>query len=352
MASPSMIRFPAGFRWGAATSAHQVEGNNCWNDWWHWERRSGGDNPKLLSGEGCRHWQTFDRDFALAADDGHNAHRMSIEWSRVEPERGRIEPEAVAHYHEAFASLRRHGLMPVVTLMHFTVPVWIAKLGGWEARETIDHFCRFVDFCAREYGGEVDWWCTVNEPEVLAFRAYAEGTWPPERRDESAALVVIANQLEAHGRAYRALCSYNAQRILDLQLRPWLTTIVLNVSRNRTRRPGPLTQPLDGDDERPGPATRLISSDQPAVIGFEFALIRKGLLADWPDEPITKRLVQMSVAAGVTKQTIDFPPVSRSKDRAFVATFTASDIMRRGSTAADPHVALAAWNDDAAPAFD
>lgn len=90
-----------------------------------------------------------------------------------------------------------------------------------------------------------------------------------------------------------------------------------------------------------------ISSDQAAVIGFEFALIRKGQPADWPDEPILKRLVQMSVPAGVTRQTIDFPPVSRSKDRTFVATFTMSDVMRRGSTAGDPHVALAAWADDA-----
>jgi len=90
-----------------------------------------------------------------------------------------------------------------------------------------------------------------------------------------------------------------------------------------------------------------ISSDQAAVIGFEFALVRKGQPADWPDEPILKRLVQMSVPAGITRQTIDFPPVSRSKDRTFVATFTMSDVMRRGSTAADPHVALAAWADDA-----
>jgi hypothetical protein len=90
-----------------------------------------------------------------------------------------------------------------------------------------------------------------------------------------------------------------------------------------------------------------ISSDQAAVIGFEFALIRKGQLADWPDEPIVKRLVQMSVPSGVMRQTIDFPPVSRSKERTFVATFTMSDVMRRGSTAADPHVALAAWADDA-----
>ena len=90
-----------------------------------------------------------------------------------------------------------------------------------------------------------------------------------------------------------------------------------------------------------------ISSDQAAVIGFEFSLIRKGAVADWPDEPITKRLVQMSAPAGITRQTIDFPPVSRSKDRTFVATFTMSDVMRRGSTAADPRVALTAWADDA-----
>jgi hypothetical protein len=90
-----------------------------------------------------------------------------------------------------------------------------------------------------------------------------------------------------------------------------------------------------------------ISSDQAAVIGFEFALIRRGVIADWPDEPIMKRLVQMSVPAGITPQSIDFPPVSRSKDRTFVATFTMSDVMRRGSTASDPRVALTAWADDA-----
>jgi hypothetical protein len=90
-----------------------------------------------------------------------------------------------------------------------------------------------------------------------------------------------------------------------------------------------------------------ISSDQAAVIVFEFSLIRRGVLSDWPDEPIIKRQIQMSVPAGITRETIDFPPVSRSKDRTFVATFTLSDVMRRGSTASDPHVALSAWSDDA-----
>ena len=199
------IEFPEGFLWGAATSAHQVEGGNVHNDWWRWESQNPGIDPRLQSGEACRHWERFDADFSLAAADHHNAHRLSIEWSRIEPEPGHINAAAVAHYHAVFASLRRHALIPVVTLMHFTLPAWIADRGGWDSRETIGHFCAFVRLCAREYGGEVDWWCTINEPEVLAFRAYSEGLWPPQRRDDSAALRVIANQLEAHGLAYRIL---------------------------------------------------------------------------------------------------------------------------------------------------
>jgi len=92
-----------------------------------------------------------------------------------------------------------------VTLHHFTNPLWIADRGGWETRDTIERFTRFVRLCAREFGGEVDWWCTVNEPEVYGFRSYSQGLWPPAKRDDSAALVVIANLLEAHGRAYRIL---------------------------------------------------------------------------------------------------------------------------------------------------
>ena len=186
-------------------SAHQVEGGNTLNDWWRFERQPGAIADGTVSGEACRHYERFDDDFALAAGDGHNAHRLSLEWSRIEPERDRIDPAAVAHYHAVLASLRRHRLTPVVTLHHFTNPLWIADRGGWESRETIERFLGFARFCAREFGGEVDWWCTVNEPDVYGFRSYSEGVWPPGRRDDRAALQVIAHLLEAHGRAYRVL---------------------------------------------------------------------------------------------------------------------------------------------------
>jgi len=191
--------------WGTATSAHQVEGGNRCNDWWRFEQEPSHVYGDARSGDACRHWEHFESDFALAAADHHNAHRLSIEWSRIEPARGQIAGDAVAHYHGVFASLRRHRLTPLVTLHHFTSPLWIADAGGWERRETIDRFADFVRFCAREFGGEVDWWITVNEPEVFAFRGWSEGTWPPGRRDDSLALEVIANQLEAHARAYRIL---------------------------------------------------------------------------------------------------------------------------------------------------
>jgi len=200
-----LTRFPQGFHWGAATSAHQVEGGNRWNDWWRFEQQPGAIRGGAVSGDACRHWGRFDEDFARARGYGHTLHRLSLEWSRIEPDRGRFDPMAIAHYHEVFASLRRHGLTPLVTLHHFTNPLWIADAGGWESRSTLDRFDGFVRFCAREFGGQVDWWCTVNEPEVGAFRAYSEGVWPPGRRDDGRALAVMANLLEAHGRAYRIL---------------------------------------------------------------------------------------------------------------------------------------------------
>jgi beta-glucosidase len=104
-----------------------------------------------------------------------------------------------------FASLKRHRLLPVVTLHHFTHPLWVAAEGGFENRATIGRFVDFARFCAREYGGEVDWWVTVNEPDVLGFRGWSEGVWPPSKRDDSLALEVIANLLEAHALAYRVL---------------------------------------------------------------------------------------------------------------------------------------------------
>lgn len=198
------LSFPAGFWWGAATAAHQVEGG-VKNDWVPFEATPGAIAHGDTSDVAVDHYRRFDADFALAAAMGHNTHRLSIEWARLEPERGRFDEEAIAHYHAVFASMRRHGLRPVVTLHHFTNPQWVADQGGWLSPRTPEDFGRFAAFAGREFGRDVDWWVTINEPNVYAFQAHDAGVWPPRRKDRAEALRVMAAMVRGHALAYRAL---------------------------------------------------------------------------------------------------------------------------------------------------
>jgi len=124
--------FPPGFLWGAATSAHQVEGGNVNNDWWAFEQHPG--SAALESSlDGIDHYHRYKEDFELVASLGHNAHRLSIEWSRLEPAPGQFSRAAVAHYRRVLSTLEDAGLTAMVTLHHFTLPRWHAIQGGWLA---------------------------------------------------------------------------------------------------------------------------------------------------------------------------------------------------------------------------
>jgi len=197
------LRFPDDFMWGAATSAHQVEGGNRWNDWWAAEQA--GRLPHA-SGEACRHFELFERDFDLARDLCHNAHRFSIEWSRIEPEEGVWDEAALDHYREVVRALRRRGMEPLVTLHHFTNPLWLAQKGGWLNAETPERFARFVDKVAAALKDEVRWWVSVNEPTVYAKNAMVSGLWPPFRRGGwGAAFRTVRTMTRAHAQAYAVL---------------------------------------------------------------------------------------------------------------------------------------------------
>lgn len=195
--------FPAGFLWGAATSAHQVEGGND-NDWTEWEKL-GRVARGERSGAAADHYRRFYDDIALAAQLGHNTYRFSIEWSRVEPEEGKWNAEAVDHYRNAVAELRRHDIEPMVTLHHFTNPVWIARQGGWASRKTVGAFCRYVERIADMFGGDVRYWITINEPTVYALLGYLKGYWPPEQKNIWRTISVLKNLSRAHARAHDIL---------------------------------------------------------------------------------------------------------------------------------------------------
>ena len=194
--------FPPGFLWGAATAAHQVEGDNRSSDWWEFEQA--GRLP-FASADACRHYQLFEQDFELARTWGHNAHRFSIEWSRIEPREGVWDQDALDHYREVVRALRRRGIEPLVTLHHFTNPAWFTRAGGWSARGSAARFARYVERVADHLEG-VRWWITINEPTVYAKNAYVAGNWPPCRRgDWRAAWRAVRNMGHAHRLAYDIL---------------------------------------------------------------------------------------------------------------------------------------------------
>ncbi|OGC44265.1 hypothetical protein A2V54_02880 [candidate division WWE3 bacterium RBG_19FT_COMBO_53_11] len=194
-------RFPQGFLWGSASSAHQVEGNNVGSDWWSWEE--GGCLES--SGVACDHYHRFEEDFDLAKSLNQNAHRLSIEWARIEPEEGRWDGEEIKHYRQVLDSLRSRGIKSFVSLWHFTLPLWFAQKGGFEKASNLKYFERFVRLCAREFGEKVNFWITVNEPLGYAWSAYGVGFWPPQKKHLASAFRVYFNLVRAHRKAYRAI---------------------------------------------------------------------------------------------------------------------------------------------------
>jgi beta-glucosidase len=198
----SNFQFPRGFLWGASTSAHQVEGNCTNNDWWAWEQAGRVREP---SGLACDHFHRFREDFDLAHQLRHNAHRFSLEWSRIEPEEGRFSGPALAHYRQVLQALVERDIEPVVTLHHYTLPRWLADRGGWENPAIEDHFERYVRRALDAYGDLARWWITLNEPTVHVYKSFILGQWPPGKKEFPAAVRAMRHMLRAHVRAYHAI---------------------------------------------------------------------------------------------------------------------------------------------------
>ena len=159
------MSFPKGFLIGASTAAHQVEGNNIHSDYWAQEQmlHSSFTEP---SGIACDHYNRYEEDIRLMAQAGLNAYRFSIEWARIEPEEGRFDENEIQHYRKVIHCCRENGVEPMVTLMHFTSPVWLIKKGGWEAESTIGYFRRYAAYVAEKLGDEIKYICTINEANM------------------------------------------------------------------------------------------------------------------------------------------------------------------------------------------
>ncbi|MEK7599400.1 MAG: glycoside hydrolase family 1 protein [Patescibacteria group bacterium] len=215
------INFPGKFFWGAATSAHQVEGNN-YNDWSLWEKserrikfleskglieKYGLEN--FISGRAADHYNRFREDFDIAKSLGHNAHRFSIEWSRIEPAEGKFDEKEIEHYRLVLKALRERGMEPFVTLWHWTIPVWLQDTGGWQCKKTPDYFARYAEKISNAFGKDVRFWITLNEPEIYASQSYLTGAWPPQKRNPFAYLRTFSHLIKAHCQAYEIIKKSN-----------------------------------------------------------------------------------------------------------------------------------------------
>ena len=159
------MTFPKDFLIGAATAAHQVEGNNINSDYWLQEHlpHTSFTEP---SGSACDHYNRYEEDIKLLAEAGLNAYRFSIEWARIEPEEGQFDEREIEHYRDVIRCCKANGVEPIVTLLHFTSPAWLIRKGGWEAESTVEYFRRYAAYVTEKLGAELNIICTINEANM------------------------------------------------------------------------------------------------------------------------------------------------------------------------------------------
>jgi len=200
------FHFPRGFLWGTATASHQVEGFNTNNNWWAWEQQPGRILQGHKSGAACNWWGgKWREDFDRAYESHQNAHRFSIEWSRVQPLPDQWDNASLDRYREMARWLVDHNMTPFVTLHHFSDPIWLVEKGGWETDEIVGYFEKYVKKVVDALQEYVSLWVTINEPNVYALYGYLFGLFPPGKNDLRLALKVMENQVQAHAAAYYAI---------------------------------------------------------------------------------------------------------------------------------------------------
>ncbi len=198
--------FPPDFLWGTATSSHQVEGNNLNNDWWRFEEEAGNILDGSKSALACDWWENAEADFDRAQEMGTNALRLSLEWSRIEPEPGLFDQDAIDRYRMMLQGLHDRGMEPMVTLHHFSNPLWLVEKGDFNTDVVVDYFQRYTAKVVTELGDLIPKWVTINEPMVYVLLRYIQKAFPaPLVSGWSAGFRAIEYMLRSHAVCYHTI---------------------------------------------------------------------------------------------------------------------------------------------------
>ena len=205
--SEKTYRFPKGFLWGSATSAHQVEGNNIHSDWWHEEnyKKKSQEYPFEPSSIACDSYNRYEEDFDLAKKMNNNSIRISIEWARIEPKENHFDQNEIDHYKKVIKAAKKRGFKVMVTLHHFTNPLWFYQKGAFLNIKAPYYFSRYAKRCAKEFGSSIDYYVTINEPQVYAMQSYLKGFWPPFNINPIYFFLAQIGLIISHIKAYRAI---------------------------------------------------------------------------------------------------------------------------------------------------
>lgn len=209
------MKFPGDFLWGSATASYQVEGGIDNNDW----ARAAKEGIVPRCGRACDHYNLYEKDFDIVVNLSQNAHRISIEWSRIEPEMGIFNESEINHYIQVIRALETRGITPLVTIWHFTLPLWLSEMGGFENRKAVTFFKKYaatvVPKIEKECGKIL--WATINEPLVYTGCGYMQGKWAPfKKKAYFRAFRVINNLIRAHKAAYTAIKTASPDSIVGV----------------------------------------------------------------------------------------------------------------------------------------
>ncbi len=198
------FKLKEGFLLGIASSATQIEGGDCghnWNDWYNRGKILDGSNPARSTD----HYNRWREDANLIADMGLKIYRLGIEWARLCPTQDNVDESVVAHYREELVYLREKGISVLLTVHHFTNPMWFDEKGGFTKAENIKYYMDLVALVVRSFGDLVSEYITINEPNIYATNSFYLGVWPPGEKYFSKTVKVMSNMSICHIRAYKLI---------------------------------------------------------------------------------------------------------------------------------------------------